>query len=53
MTGVMDDPGLASSGVPRTITKGVASSIGLNKETEEMQYQKMRNENQKKVKGCV
>ena len=46
VTGVMDDQGRASSGVPHTRTKGVASSIGLNKETVEMWQQKMRSEEQ-------
>lgn len=33
---VMDDPGRASSGVPHTITKGAASSVGFNEEIAEM-----------------
>lgn len=41
VTMVMDDPAWASSGVPHTITKGVASSIGLNKEAVETYHQKM------------
>lgn len=44
VTAVMDDLGRASSGVPHTITKGVASSIGLNKESVEMPRQKMSGE---------
>ena len=40
VTGVTDDPGRASSGVPHTITKEASSSIGVNKETVAMQCHK-------------
>lgn len=50
VTGVMDDPGRASSGVPRTVTKGAASSIGLNKEY--MAMHRHRND-EKNIKHCL